>query len=427
MRSIMATTGLVALLAACAPGEGDWAGTVTDSAGVAMVANPAAGAWSAEEAWTVEEDLRIGAMEGEPEYQFGGVGGIAVGSDGRIYVLDAQAQRIQVYSAEGEYQMTVGGPGGGPGELGQMGAGGGAGGGGVILTGPGDTLLVMDMANQRMNLYGPDGASLGSFRVSIEDGIPVAFRSTSSGAIAKQVRPFALPGQEQPADPTDVIVRLTAGGEVVDTLMEFPSGGTFRFGRGGVPEITFFAPEPVWALTEDGGLLFGLNDSYRISVYSPSGGLERVITREYERQPVTETDQEAIIGYLDRLWERMGVPEQFSSQMKQGMTFEEYFPAFASLWTGPAGSIWVQHVLPPSTLSEEELEDYDPQRDTGAPDWDVFDPEGRYLGVVTMPERFAPRSIHGEHIYGVARDELDVQYVVRLRLIRPTAGETATD
>ncbi len=58
----------------------------------------------------------------------------------------------------------------------------------------------------------------------------------------------------------------------------------------------------------------------------------------------------------------------------------------------------------------------------------MFDSEGRYLGVVMMPERFAPQRIHGGDIYGVARDELDVQYVVKLRLIRPTAGEeTATD
>lgn len=416
---------LAPLAVACGGDGGEWTGTITDSAGVTIVSNPGTGAWGREEAWTLEEELRIGAMEGEPDYQFGEVGGIAVDSEGRIYVLDRQAQRIQMYSPEGEYERTIGGPGGGPGELGQMMASGGGGGG--IYMGAGDTLLALDMANQRVNLYGPDGSSLGSFRLSLEDGMPVAFRATSSGAITEQVRPFTMPGQEAPASPTDVIVRLGASGEVMDTLLEFPSGETFKFGRGGMPEITFFAPEPIWTLTDDMELLFGTNDQYRISVYSPELELERVITREFERQPVTETDKEALLSWIERMWSRVGVPSQVVSQLRDGITFKEYFPAFASIWTGPAGSIWVQHVLPPSTLSAEELETYDPTVDTGARDWDVFDEEGRYLGVVTMPDRFAPYRMHGEQLYGVQRDELDVQYVVRLRLLRPGAERSMTD
>ena len=34
-----------------------------------------------------------------------------------------------------------------------------------------------------------------------------------------------------------------------------------------------------------------------------------------------------------------------------------------------------------------------------------------------MPERFAPRVFMGDKIYGVWRDELDVQYIVRLRIV----------
>jgi hypothetical protein len=37
------------------------------------------------------EDLRIGVLEGDPVYQFGSVRGLAVGADGRIFVLDGQA------------------------------------------------------------------------------------------------------------------------------------------------------------------------------------------------------------------------------------------------------------------------------------------------------------------------------------------------
>ncbi|MBI4543404.1 MAG: hypothetical protein HY705_10265 [Gemmatimonadetes bacterium] len=41
----------------------------------------------------------------------------------------------------------------------------------------------------------------------------------------------------------------------------------------------------------------------------------------------------------------------------------------------------------------------------------------RYLGVVEMPLRFQPMRFVGWQIYGVQRDELDVQYVVRVRIV----------
>jgi hypothetical protein len=35
-----------------------------------------------------------------------------------------------------------------------------------------------------------------------------------------------------------------------------------------------------------------------------------------------------------------------------------------------------------------------------------------------MPERFTPSLVHHDKVYGVSRDELNVEYVVRLRVIR---------
>jgi hypothetical protein len=59
--------------------------------------------------------------------------------------------------------------------------------------------------------------------------------------------------------------------------------------------------------------------------------------------------------------------------------------------------------------------DFDPQ-DLGSPDWDVFDDQGRYLGIVTMPGRFQPLRLVGDVLYGIERDEYDVQSVVGYRM-----------
>jgi hypothetical protein len=68
------------------------------------------------------------------------------------------------------------------------------------------------------------------------------------------------------------------------------------------------------------------------------------------------------------------------------------------------------------------LERYNFLEEFGSRISDVYDRDGRYLGVVQMPERFQPRTFRGDKIYGVWRDELDVQYVMRVRVEAETSG-----
>ena len=407
----MAAAALLACFAAaCAGGESKWTGTVSDSAGVQMVSNPDRGTWTSGTQWTVEEELRIGTVEGDANYQFGQIGFLAVGSDGRIFVLDAQAQHIKAFGADGEFQHTIGKPGGGPGEIG-LGAQ-------FVLTGPDDTLIVPDMANQRVSLFLPDGSSAGSYPLSLADGIPMLFQTTSAGMLAMQRRPMPAPNQPV-RDSMDVVVVVTTGGTVTDTLMTFPSGKTFQM-SGGTPEINLYTQESVWRLTEDLKLVYATNDDYRLSLYASDGTCERIISKPFERQPVSERDQRAVMSFIERAWTDAGVPPSMLPQLRNIVHFGESFPAFAAIQLGPQGTIWVQHVQSAAALSDEELEQYNLLEDTGAPEWDVFDAEGRFLGVVSMPRRFAPRVFRDDKVYGVWRDELDVQYVMRLRVVTPS-------
>jgi len=54
----------------------------------------------------------------------------------------------------------------------------------------------------------------------------------------------------------------------------------------------------------------------------------------------------------------------------------------------------------------------------GSKEWKVFDPEGRYLGVVDFPPRFSPFRTLGDRFYGVALDELDVQSLKVFLVVR---------
>lgn len=398
---------------ACSEGAGGaWDGSIADSAGVAVVHNPLQGMWPRDGGWRVEEELRIGTVEGDASYQFGEipVGGIAVTSTGEVLVLDQHARTLRVFSADGRYLRTIGRPGGGHGELGQ----------GLthVLVAAGDTIYVPDMQHQRVTVYLPDATVVRSFRMSIEQGIPMMWNATHD-ALVGQLRPLAMPGMPE-ADSMDVIVRFRSDGSIADTLRAIPSGRTFSF-AGGAPQFHFFSAEPMWTVGPDARLLFASNEQFRLSVYGRDGGLERVVTMPVEKRPVEQSDQTILIDAIERLWRDAGVPPQAMQQMRGAISFAEHFPAFMQFQPGPDGSVWVQRIQIPSAIPASQREAYNPMLDLGSSEWDVFDAEGRYLGVVRMPPRFQPVRFVGDHVYGVQRDDLDVQYVVRMRIVRDQA------
>ncbi len=403
-----------------------WTGTVTDSAGVTIVSNGNDGAWQAGEEWTLEEDLRIGVMDGDPNYVFGRIAGLCVDSERQIYVLDGQAARVSVYDADGVYQHAFGENGAGPGQFGTL--------IGPCIEGPGDSLFIPDLQNNRFNRFARDGSFGGSFMVNIMEGVPVGWGVMPDGRPVQQLRFFfGLPGGAgaQFGDSLQILVAREADGSARDTLLVFPAGGTISMtlgqGRGAV--IVFFAREPSWAVMDDGGLLYGMNDEYRIKVFDENGNLERIIAKPFDPEPVGEADREIVRAATLDFWSAGGIPEYLLEQLAENVRFAETFPAYHRFLTGPQRSTWVQRVARPTELSEEELRYFsaalanvealltDPHLAMGSRAWDVFDADGRLLGVVTMPQRFRPWTFVGDEVYGVWQDDVGVEYVARLKVV----------
>lgn len=411
MKAACVTLGVA--VAACGGESGvAWQGTVTDSAGIQIVRNTDVGLWSPQDRWTLTEGLRIGTAEGDPDYQFGQLsagGSLGVASDGRIVVLDAQGQHLKVFGPDGVYERTIGGAGSGPGEIGLAMQS-------VVLMAPGDTILLADLGNQRVNLYSLDGTFVRSFPINLADGFPFRWEKSSDGRVVTQRRRLAFPGSTAPPDTMDAILVQNLDGTVGDTLMRVRSGGTISF-SGGAPEWKLFSPEPLWALSGD-RILQAVNDRYRISVYRPGGTLERIVEKPFALSPVTEADQATMKDAMRKLMVAQGAPAQIAAQLvATQVQFAPNYPAFAQMFAGPQGTMLVQLVAPISNLTDEEREAFDFRAGTlGSRTWDVFDGEGRYLGIIDMPLRFQPVLFREDRIYGIQRDELDVQYVVVLRV-----------
>ena len=318
-------------------------------------------------------------------------------------MLDQQGQDLRVYSADGTYEATIATAGSGPGEIGA--------GASPVLMGPGDTIAVADMGNQRVSLYASDGSMAGSWRIEFTEGIPMRW-DVRSGRVVSQVRPFAM-APDAEVDTMDVIVERGWDGAIVDTLLSMKSGETFK-AKGGDVSFNFFTAEPQWTIGGQDELLYGVNDVYRIETYE-GGQLRRVVTMPHEPEPVTEADQEAFKEVLKEAWSTAGVPPHQVDMLLSRVGFADTYPAYLQFLGGPQGSLWVQHLRPPSTLTPEEMAKFNPMS-LGASTWDVFDSEGRFLGQVETPERFQPFEIRDGRMIGVWRDDLDVQYVVILHI-----------
>jgi len=378
-----------------------WAGTVSDSAGIQVVHNPVEGTWGPGEAWGLEEVLSIGEMLGEPEYQFGQIVSVDTDVEGNVYIADIQAQEVRVFDSEGVYKSTIGGPGAGPGEIG-LGLSG-------VFALP-DEVFVADIGNGRINRYAYDGEVLGSDLVDLTEGVPIRWDRIGDAVVA-QLRVMST---DDETDPTgDVIVRMGGQGEGRETIGNLPVGRSLQFVNG-QPPVRVFEAEPIWDASADGRIIMAVNSSLRIEVRDAEGALVRVITRPHEVKEVTERDQRIVLAALRRQFEQLGVPASAVERVIARFQFADTYPAFATLTHGPRGSVWVQRIRSGDELSDEG--DFDPQ-DLGSDTWDIFDSEGRYLGEVSFPGKYQPIKVIGDRIYGIARDELDVQSMKVYRVV----------
>lgn len=383
-----------AIAGACGRGGGADAIRVdTLESGAVAVHNPERGAWSGQTAWRAVEDLRLGSAEGAGPDVFAMPAALEVDALGRLYVLDAQAAQVRVFAAEGRHVRSFGRQGAGPGEFKQaMG----------MTFAPDGTLWVMDPGNGRFSVFDTTGALRSTVRR--ENGhamFPWPGRFDRHGRLWDVTTgPDGIAG-------APALLRLDPASGRAQTL-NLPSfrPDQFSSSRGSVSLAAPvpFAPELAWTLDADGRVWSGVTDRYRLRLHEPAGDTLRIVERAAAPVEVAAA-------------ERDSVPTQLKWFTDQGGRIDlsrlpRHKPAFVSIRTDDRGWLWVRPSLPATERNAA---------------FDVFDPEGRYQGRVSLPlpreERF-PLMIRGNHIYAVALNETGVPQVVRFRIEGRAAGET---
>ncbi len=413
---------LLLLVAGCSAGSSTRSGgkvvVERDTLGDTLVVRTVSGSvWGADRVLVPE--MSIGETSGDTLYLFGRISGIAPATDGRVYVLDGQGPVLREYGPHGRYVATLGRAGAGPGELKQPD-------GGLAVLSDG-RLLVRDPGNTRIQVYGPEGKPLATWpaRGGFFTSDPL-YRGTNDHVYTQ-----VLTDPQARVDHWVIgLVDIDSSGVAHDTLIPPSSGfkapsveATGNDGKSMSRNSVPFSPQEMTTLDPDGFWIHAISTDYRIDLLRTDAPPIR-IERAYDPVPVTPGEKAQAEASTTRNMRMMDPNWKWN-----GPSIPDHKPPFVAVFVGRTGRIWVEVSMPGI---EEDNPDYDPKKpDSEEKRWrqpvafDVFRPDGTYLGRVHAPTGFSvyPTPVFdGDRVWAVTHDDMGVERVVRFAVRADTAS-----
>lgn len=300
--------------------------------------------------WTLTEVFRLGGADDGPG-SFSSAYPATVGTDraGRIYVLDGQAFRVEVFDREGKHLRFLGQKGGGPGELDHP---------GFLVVADDGVVNVLDYAKLALVRWSPEGEILPLVRpdAPFTTGPPTIWGDTLIHVRERY-------GQNSRA----ANLRIVAGVDTVDLPgIESPTAGMVMFSCVGLNLPPLFSRAVAFG-ARDGRIAVTHQVPYEVDLFDGLR-LVRRIRRALPTAAPTAAD-------VDRLYPE-GMKVEFGGGGSCTVPAKELFekqgvapqlPLIKSVAIGPRRLLWVERYTFPR----------EPAR------LDLFDREGRYLGTLT--------------------------------------------
>jgi len=373
-----------------------------DTVGDTVIVRTVAGSVWGDTARLVEK-LSIGVADGTEEEMLGDIRAIAVAADGTVYLSDRSGPALRQYSPDGRFVGIVGRKGAGPGEYSRP-----DGGLGVLKDG---RVVIRDPGNGRLAMFTRAGEPAGTWRIGGNLNTSRQLYIDTAGALytlaivdrenfgvgLARFAPDGTPGDTTAAPKWDY--------EEAEVIAQTKDNTSIS----NVP----FTPEPRWTFSPLGYYVGGLSSRYAVDLFRPGAprlrierttppvpvGAEEGAARQRE---ITENMRTIIPGWV---WNGPSVPSTK--------------PPFRELLTSAEGNIWVVLSRPARRVPAATADGTDEWVEDVA--FDVYEPDGRYLGVVRAPDGFqtSPEPvIRGDTVWAVVEDADGVQFVKRLQLAR---------
>lgn len=390
----------------------EWMATVDTVGDTTVIRTTGGSAWP--DTAELVQRMSIGVLDGPDEYMFGRVTSMAVTDRGEVYAMDRHVPVLRKYDADGNHLFDLGREGEGPGEYRQPD-------GGLAVLSDGRVVL-RDPGNARFNVYAADGTFLETWPLPSGGGFSTSRRLYRDRGDSL----YSMILLDRGAAVTDWrygLARVTPAGEHTDTLV----APTWNFERSvvsgsregssssqGVP----FSADIEWTFSPLGYFVGARTDDYRIDLLR-----DQPLRIERSYTPVPVRSEEAA-EREHRIIEQMKA--NFGSWRWNGPPIPDTKPPIRDLHVGEDGRIWVQVSLPGvETMTEEEARAEEER--TGDPQirfeesvaFDVFEPDGRYLGHVRAPDGFQAYptpTFRGDTVWAAISDDLGVISIVRFEV-----------
>ena len=366
------------------------------------------------EEWTTEPEYEIGdQMEGDA--LFARISSVVPTADGsRVYVLDRQAFEVTIWRPDGTLIGRVGRQGDGPGDFMSPGR--------LFLFDDrfqvaegrrfttfsldGD-LVRADGLGRAMNPYPSSSASFGRSYFAI-----AMFNDRSVGAVSSAVQMSMGSMTEEMSEGSHPVVRITQDGESfgVDTLGLLGYRDTWlTLGRGGIFAVRqpFVSPDDFALDPWKGSVVFSRSPGpppVVLELIEVSLAGDTLWTRQIHLPPIPVTEDE-IEAAADEFAPFLadGTPAQKRDVIRDEMIIPEYWPATLGIRLNSNGEIWFR------PAGEDDPRIWYAVRRQG---------DDGPIRRIVVPESFRPLDANATHVWGVRTDELGVQYVAGLRLVR---------
>ena len=306
-----------------------------------------------------EEELCIGVEEGDENCMFGGRVYFNTDDEGNIYVNDWDRKRIQKFDPQGQYLLTIGRKGRGPGEF-------------INAWNPrfdkDGNLYVFDLSNRRISFFTTEGEYLR--QISFPQGTSIHYIKSNGSYFSAQSRILS---------DSDVFSYTYTYGlfdKDLNQLAEVYSQTTERKSdtrsRAHYLANSFSdeacAPSLTFLMDRSEFVYLGYSEKYEIKIFNPEGTLVKILQRKYDPIKVGKKHKEKFIKYLeDEYYVFMRVDESLKKEIAGLIKYPKYLPAFQTFTLMENG--WLFVVV---DSGEEEAKLVD-----------IFDENGKYIAQFT--------------------------------------------
>ena len=390
------TLALLLLVGGCGGGDGDSGEetVVSDSAGVRVVASdPRRAAWGPADVWTLSANPRLQVgnriSENQQLYQVRGAQRLP---DGTLLVANTGQGTVRVFDARGTHVRNLTTPAGGDSTIAPAG----------VYALPGDSVLAVGLDGS-ISVWAPDGrpvrrarvtlppeAVLGSFRSEgrFEDGtllyrVDLPDDSVATGTGRRRIR----------------LLRYGADGRLIAPVGDFEDQALLFADRGG----WIFGPSASHAIA-DSTLWYGTGERFELHEITVDGRTRQIFRLDKPGTPVLSTDRLAYNAAVTGQVEGTSLAARLDTTLAASV-YADTFPAYDRILVDDEGNVWARNYQ---------------WFDLGSGyAWSVFDPDGRYLGVVRTPTLLDIFQIGPDFVLGRMADSRGREAVYVYALNKP--------